>query len=369
MKIGIYTIHHVNNYGAMLQAYATQKALKNAGFESELVDLYPIRLEKDNKYFSPATSIKNIIKNILSALNPRIKQKSRNFSLFHKRLQLSKRYYSIDEVYKNPPQYDIHLVGSDQVWNLENGLSNKNLFFLEFLPNEATRISYASSFGSENICLKEKDILTNLLSKFKYLSVRENSAVEIIKKYTGINAVQVMDPTFLLSREEWDQLAGDEPLIKGEYVIAYGFSEKETTNLFIKNIREKLNIPIIGMSVSPYHPFDYDSFYQEAGPIEFLNLIKYAKFVITASYHGAAFAIHFRKDFLVSRHPTRNTRIESMLNITGLQERMIDLSNPQSYLGKTFKTDYSIIESLIRSASEHSLDWLLNSIKKSVIYK
>lgn len=369
MKIGIYTIHHVNNYGAMLQAYATQKALKNAGFESELVDLYPIRLEKDNRYFFPATSSKNIIKNILSALNPKIKLKSRNFSTFHKRLKLSKRYYSVEEIYQNPPKYDIHLVGSDQVWNLERGLSDKNIFFLNFLPAESTRISYASSFGSENINSEKKDTLTNLLSKFKNISVREKSAVDIIKKYTGIDATQVMDPTFLLSCEEWNQLAGNEPLIKGEYVIAYGFSEKESTNLLIKYIREKLNVPIIGISVSPYHPFDYDSFYQEAGPIEFLNLIKYAKLVITSSYHGAAFAIHFRKDFLITQHSTRNTRIESMLNITSLQDRIIDLSNPQSYLGKVFKTDYSIVESLIKSASEHSLNWLVNSIKKSIIQK
>lgn len=363
MRIGIYTIHHVNNFGAMLQAYATQKALTNAGIESEFVDLYPIELELFNKYYFPRTSLKNIIKNILTVLNPKIKQKRRNFSTFHKKFKISKRYYSAEELFQTPPIYDIHLVGSDQVWNIERGLSNKNPYFLNFLPVEAIRISYASSFGSENIRLENKDLLKNYLEKFKYLSVRESSAVDIIKKYTGLDAIQVMDPTFLISNKEWKELAGNTPLIKGEYIVAYGFSDKIKTNLFIKNIKERLNLPIIGMSVSPYHPFDYDIFYQEAGPIEFLNLIKYAKLVITESYHGAAFAIHFRKDFLVAKHSTRNTRLESMLSLIGLHERMIDLSNTQSYNDKSLNIDYSLVEMKIKSLSQESLDWLINSIK------
>lgn len=363
MKIGIYTIHADNNYGAMLQAYATQKALEKIGVDSELVNLYPKEKEKKNKYSYPSNSIRNLAKNIYSICNHKVRLKSKRFADFHNSMKLSKRYYSLDEIYHNPPIYDIHLVGSDQVWNLENGLKGRAFYFLDFLSSHENIMSYASSFGSDVINEEDKLILKFLLKKFRYISVREHSGVDLIKKSTGLNAALVMDPTFLLNQEDWEKLAGKYPLINDDYILAYGFAKKLETNQLIDIIKRKYNMPVIGISVSIHHPFNYDSFYQEAGPIEFLNLIKNAKFVITASYHGAAFAIHFKKDFFVSRHPTRNSRIETMLALTGLEDRMIDLSNSASYKNKKMTINYSpSVLSKITKLSEYSFNWLQNCV-------
>lgn len=362
MKIGIYTIHTPNNYGAMLQAYATQKALDKIGITSELVNLYPIKSEKNNKYLCSNNSIKNIIKNIYAVCNPKVHLKSKRFADFHNSMRLSKRYYTIDEIYANPPQYDIHLTGSDQVWNLEKGLNRKSPYYLDFLPYEANRMSYAASTGSAIAQDIDAKTLFQLLSRFRHISVREYEGAELIKKYTGIDADIVMDPTFLLTQKEWSKLSGEKPIINGDYILAYGFSQKEETNQLIAHIKRRLGLPVIGISVSLHHPFNYDLFMQEVGPIEFLNLIRYAKFVITASFHGAAFAIHFKKDFWVSKHPTRNSRITTMLTQTGLTDRMIDLSQKDSYNTKNLPIDYQIVTNQIEEISTQSFNWLKKSI-------
>ena len=363
MKVGIYTIHTCNNYGAMLQAFATQKALDKIGINSEIVNIYTKTEELNNKYIYPFNSIKNVIKTVYDGLNPKIKLKSKRFADFHNHMKLSKRYYSLDEIYHKPPIYDIHLVGSDQVWNLENGLRGHGFYFLDFLPSHENIMSYASSFGSDVINVEDRQALKLLLEKFRYISVREQSGVDLIKKYTGLNASLVMDPTFLLNQKDWEKLAGDSPLINDDYIVAYGFANRRETNQLIDVVKRKYNMPVVGLSVSIHHPFNYDSFYQEAGPIEFLNLIKNAKFVITASYHGAAFAIHLKKDFFVSKHPTRNSRIETMLALTGLEVRMIDLSDPASYKNKETTINYSsFVLSKITEMSEYSFNWLQNCI-------
>lgn len=346
----------------MLQAYATQKALDKIGVSSELVNLYPKSIEKQNKYLCRNNSVKNIIKNIYAIGNPKVHLKSKRFADFHNSMQLSKRYYAIDEIYSNPPQYDIHLVGSDQVWNMEKGLNRRSLFFLDFLPEESNRMSYAASTGAaigENVDIK---VLTQLLSRFKYVSVREYEGAKSIEKCTGIHTDTVMDPTFLLGQEEWDELAGNEPIINGDYIFAYGFSRKEETNQLIAHVKGRLGLPVVGVSVSIHHPFNYDLFLQEAGPIEFLNLIKYSKFVITASFHGAAFAIHFRKSFWVTKHPSRNARMVTMLNRTGLSDRMIDLSHKDLYKSKELSVNYQSVIQQIEEASTQSFGWLQNSI-------
>lgn len=364
MKIGIYTIHCDNNYGAMLQAYATQEFLNEINIDSELINLYTIENEKKNKYLNSANNIKNIAKNFIVLTNPKIRLKSKRFADFHKRMKLSNRYYSVDEIYKNPPQYDIHLVGSDQVWNLESGIIEKNIFLLDFVPKGQYKMSYAASLGGSKTYNVDLNKLRNKLKEFTYISVREKEGVLILKERLGIESVQVMDPTFLIPSIKWEKLAGDKPLISKDYILAYGFSEKNTTNKLISYIKNKLKIDVIGISVSPFHPFNYDYFFQEAGPLEFLNLIRNAKFVITASYHGAAFAIHFRKNFFISRHKTRNSRIQSMLEQLDLDDRVIDLSNPSSYENKKIKIDYNLIENKILDSSLKSRNWFQSKIEQ-----
>lgn len=364
MKIGIYTIHAVNNYGAVFQAYATQVALRELGYESEIVNYYPTREEELNEFRYRPGTIKELIRLIAAKSNPKVRLKLKRFKSFRQRMVLSRRYASREEIDRIPPQYDIHLVGSDQVWNLERGFSKENPFFLDFLGKKERKITFASSFGTDHIDDAHKDKLRSHLSSFHSIAVRENTGVNILAS-CGLNASQVMDPTFLPGKAFWEGLIDDKPLIKGDYIFAYGFGEKAESNKLLQALRSELKIPIVGTSISISSPHDYDRFYNEAGPLEFLNLIKNAAYVITASYHGAAFAIHFRKSFLVQKHKTRNTRMEAMLDILDLGKQQVSSGPDIKRLAgaNSLYLDYTDIEKKIDIETRRSVNWLSHTIR------
>lgn len=362
MKVGIFTINTCHNYGAMLQAYATQHALDMLGYKSEIVYVYSRDAElKDKRSCMRASSLKSFLQNlIINLFMSAARQKIKRFNDFHEtHLQLSRRFFSADEFEQQSPAYDIYLVGSDQTWNLEHGFEGRKLFFLDFIKHTKCKMSYGASFGTDSIHDKYKAQLKTCLSSFKAISVREQEGVHILNEL-GLRATQVMDPTFLVSPSEWSQMAGDTPLISGDYVFAYGFGDKDEAEALIIQARQQLNLPIIGTSISYFSPFSYDKFYQQAGPIEFLNLIKFSKYVITASYHGAAFAIHFRKDFYVVRHKTRNSRMQSMLSSIGLDSRCI---SPTEALLDFAAIDYTEAAPLIEERSGSSLKWLQEQLQ------
>jgi hypothetical protein len=364
MKIGIYTIHSAYNYGAMLQALATQKALEKLGHQAEFANLYSIDQEKGNESKLISLNSKLLLTYLYARLNPKIQKKFKCFKEFRSLMNLSKRYYSIDEIYANPPKYDVHLVGSDQVWNLENGFEKQAYYFLGFLKSNEIKISYASSFGTSEIPAGCKTKLKVLLSDFKAISTREKEGVRIINDSANLQSKHVLDPTFLLSSNEWDAVS-IEPKIKEDYVLCYGFDGSEKSKEMIDSIKKRLELPIVVISVSLFFPFKVDHFIHEVGPSEFLGLVKNAKFICTSSYHGMALAINYRKSFIGTLHPTRNARMKSMLSTFDLEKRQLD--NPKEILKMNddeLYIDYSKIEHKIENAIKDSLGWLDLNLKK-----
>lgn len=365
MKIGIYTIHSAYNYGAMFQAYGTQKAIEKLGYDSEFVNLYPYSAEKKNENKICSFKLKPFLTFIYCRVNPKVQLKYKRFRDFHAQMKLSKRYYSVDEIYNFPPKYDIHLVGSDQVWNLERGFSNRPYYFLDFIDNGEKKISYASSFGTSKIDKKHHKKLKSLLSNFNTIAVREDDGVHIIKEATGIDAIQVLDPTFLLNAKEWSELASSKRLIEQDYVLYYGFDNSELSRQLIINLKKRLNLPVVAISGGISFPFKVDHFIQEAGPKEFVNLFKHASFICASSFHGLAFAIHFRKSFFSVKHSHRNSRMETVLNKFDLFDRqavnaneILELTDEQLFI------DYSKIEDKIEFERTRSLNWLKDNLIK-----
>jgi hypothetical protein len=365
MKIGIYTIHAHYNYGAMFQAYATQKALEKLGHEAELVNVYTKKEEFENEYRIFSFKPKQFVIYLYSKLNPKVRLKFKRFREFHANMKLSRRYCTVEEIYTYPPKYDIHLVGSDQVWNLEKGFPSNPYYFLDFLGSNDIKIAFASSFGASQIDKNYEDKLKSLISSFKAIAIREDEGVAIIEKATGIKATQVLDPTFLLDEKEWSELDGsNKALVEGEYVFCYGFDGSDKSKEMIESIREKLKLPIVVVSVSIFFPFKVDKFIQEAGPREFINLVKNAKFVCSSSYHGIAFAIHFKKNFFSTKHPSRNSRMLTMLKKVNLIDRQLE--NPKDILqmsDEQLAIDYQLIENEIEKATDSSKSWLDKNTK------
>ncbi|PCH76373.1 MAG: hypothetical protein COB98_06345 [Flavobacteriaceae bacterium] len=366
MKIGIYTIHNAYNYGAMLQAFATQKALSKRGYTSEFVNVYTDEQEDINEVKIFSFKIKSFLTYLYARLNPKVQLKFKLFREFHKLMNVSKRYHTMDEIYENPPKYDVHLVGSDQVWNLEKGFEKKAYFFLDFLSSKELKMSYASSFGTASISENCSARLRGLLVGFSAISTREKDGVAIVKKHTGMEATQVLDPTFLLNANEWDVVA-KEPSIKGEYILCYGFDGSEKSKEMIESAKKRLNLPIVLVTVSLFFPLKVDVFLHEVGPAEFLGLVKNATFICTSSYHGMALAINYRKSFIGTLHPNRNSRMHSMLSIFGLEHRQLDTPKDiLEMLDEELYIEYSTIEHKIEKAILDSGNWLDSSLKNRV---
>lgn len=361
MKVGIYTIHAAHNFGAMLQAFATQYIIKSFGIDVEIVNDHPN--EKLNAYLTNNISLKSVIKNIYALVNPLIWIKSKRFRDFHKSMPLSKKYKSINDIYKNPPKYDIHLVGSDQVWNIERKIDKHYYYFLDFLPRNETCISYASSFGNSNVSNSVYPLLQQLLSKFNKLSVREKGGVKLIKRATGLDATLVLDPTLLLTDEQWSKFSSTSPIIKGKYILYYGFDKSENCYQIIKSLRLSLQLPIVAISVSTTTPYKFDKFIQAAGPKEFINLFKHAFYIITSSFHGVAFSVNFQKNFIVMQHGTRMERIESLLDIIGQRKRIVSsVQELKELLINDKNIDYQKCSRLIIETRNYSIRWLKNAL-------
>lgn len=178
MKVGIYTIHACNNFGALLQAYATAHFLISHNIDAEIVNVESKAEEDAMCYKFPWTGLKNVLFNLFS-FTPAVLEKKRNFAAFRKSLPLSARFLSQQEYVDNQIKYDVHLVGSDQVWNVENGLGNA-FFFLPFLGKADRCVSYASSFGNLDAVKKHKSDVVRLLEKFERRSVRESDAADYL---------------------------------------------------------------------------------------------------------------------------------------------------------------------------------------------
>lgn len=319
MRIGLYTIHAVYNVGAMLQTFALITVLKRRGCDVEIINVLTEELDRRNHHRGNTSPFRSFLRKMYIYVHPGIRRMEQNFEGFHKKFPLTKRYYSNKEYIESPNQYDIHLVGSDQVWNTQKGYKHSELCYLNYLPKEAVKKSYASSFGTTEIIKDDGKIREALLS-FTSLSVREDKAVDFVERLIGKKCDQVLDPTFLLMSEEWNQFLEEKPIVKGKYILYYGVNEDKSTWDILCEAKRMLNAKLVGYP-GPLPPkYHFDKYIYNGGPLQFINLIKNAEMVITSSYHGLAFAINYHKKFMLVKYGERMERMESLLRLLNANE-------------------------------------------------
>ncbi|WP_158211700.1 polysaccharide pyruvyl transferase family protein [Alkalihalobacterium alkalinitrilicum] len=320
MRIGTLTYHQANNYGAVLQAYALQKFLINSGVETEVINYRPnpkassLKLQRSfrDKVLHYLLNPKELVEN---------KLKQHRFSTFRKRhLNISAEMFIGDEQIKiNPPNYDLYIVGSDQVWNTDLSNSSK-AYFLNFVKS-GRRISYAASLGKDNFNEVEKEYVSKYLSKFNAISVRENLLQQNLEKDFLIKAKHVLDPIFLLDKKGWLKIANKVTLPKN-FVLCYMMEYSVELIEHTKNVASQLNCtPIF---ISPSHSNFSGKKLKGLGPSEFIYTLAKARYICTNSFHGTAFSIIFKKDFTVVKHSNLNSRISSLINLVGLNKRTLD---------------------------------------------
>jgi len=362
MKIGILTFCWTDhNYGQILQCYAMEKYLEYAGHEAFIID-YDKRndyekdkvLEKLKKAGNPKRLLHHIEKIIQSKIqNTKETNCNRDFDEFKKTyLKYSKsKYFSFYELRENPPDADIYIVGSDQVWNFLNSNLNKyenwiNAYFLNFGDRKIKRMSYAASFGNSKVVVDKKysEVIKKLLCDFKYISVREIEGIEICKSLGVSNVHLDPDPTLLLTQENYRQLYSqnemkyycecDKPFV---FLYLVGNKCDFDFKMFMKWASEKgLNIKYVADAIR------YDK-YEKIYPTipEWLWLIDHSSYVLTNSFHGTVFSIIFNKKFLniplSGDSEGMNSRVKSLFRLFNIKERFLygenykEIDKPYNY--------------------------------------
>ena len=377
-KIGIITVQGtIGNFGASLQCFALWSYLDSKSFDCEVIDLlragHPNYIESD-KYKWPLEK-RSSIRRLLSFVKWKIFLRYRkpvqgntytseriyNFNKFNSKINYSKEYKSIDQLYNNPPRYDIYLTGSDQVWNPNIGFYNEP-YFLTFAPKNSKKISYASSIAISTLPDNYGKIYKKWLSDYDELSVRETEGKTIIEDLIEKDVSVVMDPTFLIESTKWKELAIP-PKRKSKYMFVYTVVDNEPLIGYAsKKAKEMGLVMVVTMSIPPTRTYSEDTvFVDSIGPLEWVGMIRDASCFITDSFHGTAFGIMLSTPFYVYISlASRGGRIRSLLDIFSLSKQCL---SPEFEEFGSMEFDYEKTIGILNEQSELSKKFLLNAIQ------
>ncbi len=323
-KIGIITFHTALNYGAVLQAYALQKSLDSLGMENEIIDYRSPYIEKCYKplFIAEGKIANSIIRGILFG---RIIAKKRNsFNGFiTTKLKLSKSYDSVEQLSKAANQYKFFITGSDQVWS-PTSVGFDRAYFLPF-AHDWQKFSYAASIGKNELSESMLCEYKKRLDGFTFISIRERSNINLINKIDNKKEVLVhIDPTLLLTKEEWSVIA-EESKIDEPYILVFNV-EKCVSNIeYAKRVAKKRGLKLVYINERTVIKDKDITYIQAAHPEVFLSLFLNAKVIVTNSFHGTVFSLIFQKEFYVEleNRKQQNTRAEALLEMVGVNNNVI----------------------------------------------
>lgn len=295
-KIGILTFHASHNFGSMLQAFALQQVLGKLGCNVKIINFRSMlqRKYRSGEWHVPLTNWRTIIKKLL--LLPWRKDLITKYQKFEDFSQHSLRctspYNTEQEVLERELQYDIYVAGSDQIWNT-HALDFSWLYFLPFHSDK--KVAYAPSLGDrcQFQTAAEQEKAKYYLSDFSAISVREESGADLLGTFVKRPTV-ALDPTLLLSAEEWIKHIDKQPIVTGDYLFVYSpYRRPELKHA----IPADNTLPLVISTLVDW-PLLYSSRYIkrfDTGPWDFLNLIYHSKGVVSGSFHAAVFAKLFNK--------------------------------------------------------------------------
>ena len=360
MKVGIVTFHFVNNFGGALQAYALRRSVEEScGVYTELIDYrnWFIRLCDWIRLLPMTTNIQEI-KTGIASMRDRIARRNR-FGLFTKDYnRLSRKYINHWQLNLHPPGDDKYICGSDQVWNPYITMGISSSYFLCFEKNPQNRIAYAPSFGTDRIGRLAEKRIGNNIKDFAFLSAREKTGQELIRKMTGRESERLIDPTFLLEKSEWEKI-GRNPLHSGEpYILLYIMQRDEDIYTYVKKIKENMGMRIVEISRYGYQPGYIDEILVDIGPLEFLGLFRDASFICTNSYHGLAYSVIFEKDFFLMKCKRFSARINNLLDMLKIDASLDD--SEQATLSADYDKEY--IRNTISEERNKAIAYLQRSL-------
>ena len=357
-KVYTITFQHVLNYGAVLQAYALAKFLKDNDIETEVIDYRPTYFVYQT--YRPRKGVNKTYNKFLK--NIRFYKFRRDF------LPLTKKIFFNTDALTSffSKSKDSFVCGSDQVWNAQ--LTKDKLdkgYFLDFLPNTAKKIAYAASMGNSAFKDSDRAEAKRLLTSFNSILVREDFAQDQVAKITDNECASeiVVDPTLLIDdyREILDfSLVPDHP-----YLVSYLTEDSKPVREYIKKVKEMTGLPLINLGSHEIKEADINYLYES--PSKWLGVFAKATLVCTNSFHGNAYSLIFKRNFTVFTRVTKkqlNRRQLTLLERLGIEGRFIGSLKElnQSHLEPI---DYNKVTPKYRSLVDLSKSHLLNALKEN----
>lgn len=365
MDIKVITRHAPSNYGSLLQSIATQTVLERLGHNCEIID-YIRDYEHGLKAVTTALAGKKdwnggALKKLAYIMVRYPEEKSAELKFARMRtefLKLTHRCRSHEDLSRL--KADMFMTGSDQVWGPTLNGKYDSAYFLSFVKN-VPRIAYAASFGRTDLTMEILSEYRNLLSEYVAIAVRENSAVDLLAQMGIECAGQVLDPTLLLTADEWAKYIKRE--VKGRYVLVYQLHNNPMLSEYALKFSEHVGLPLYRISPT-FHQFRRGGKFVYLPDLwEFLSYIKNCAFLITDSFHGTAMALNFNRQFIeILPNNKTGSRNQSILKLTGLQDRIV--KNYDNYNLSQQIIDYKHVNDIIIRERNKSITILKNMLSK-----
>lgn len=369
-NVAIITYHGAYNYGSVFQAYATQEALKKLGYDTCIINY---RMKEQKRYYSlyrTSYGMKIFLKDLLQfpIQNKRAYRNQRFEDFISNYLNLSQEVDEPEKVNEIVNDYQVLLSGSDQIWNKNsNELFNAPDEYMKpyfWAGCKGKKISYASSIG--NMTLEDLEKKSDELKGFQHLSSREKIGANIIESIVQKKVQTVLDPTFLLTKQEWeDRFCSPK---KERFVLFYSLNGIKMINEWTKNLENLSNgLAVVIKVITPFaymHSKNKNIInVPDMGPIEFINAIYNAEMIITDSFHGTALSINLNKKFFVlCNEGSTEYRKKELLEKFKLENRII--KNYRELLNRLDeKIDYESVNYLIEKNRIESNAYLSNAIE------
>ena len=385
MKVALAINYDYHDYGGMLQAFATQRFLEKQGIDSDAINFDNVKGDISRrkwKYFLSNIMDISIVKEKSRLIEKKIRQKTNarlkaqmaerdnafdKFCTSH--FKVSRPFDSWDDMAESSQkEYDAVIVGSDQLWLPSNVMAD--YYTLNWVPEKVKKIAYATSFGIGNIPQKYKEMYRQYLTRIDYLSARETSGQEIISELTDRSVPLVNDPALLLDANGWDEVIKDKPIINDKYIFCYFMGDNPEQREFVKRLAKEKGLKIVALLhldqfiETDEHYADYTPW--DISPDDFVNLVKYAEYVCTDSFHGTVFSIIYSRNFFTFKRFNKkaslstNTRITSLLTRVGLMDRLVENveERPDNI------NDWRKIQVCVSEFRNASGSWLIESINK-----
>lgn len=370
-KVGLLTYNSVSNYGALFQAHALQIILKKKSYLPEFIDYWPeyripkyIRLPSKKQRSRGRRSYSlNVGYSIYSSLLNLIQNHKRliYFKDYHKKFLKTAphKYNTYDELKADCPDYELYIVGSDQLWKPREHYGLDPAYFLSFVKKRDCKLAYAVSLGSDSLQGNYAKEFENLIQNVDIISVREESSVPFVERAAKKEVVSVLDPTLLLDADEWESYALAPHRHYDKFLLVYNLSGNTGLRKLAHIIAEKNNLTVVTVN-SRGLGFLFP-FMNVVRPEEWLWFFRNAEYVITDSFHGTVFSILNKKKFYTIQPRERSSRVEDLFKKLNINSRLYNTWSDVDVNSEN-TLDYNAVFARLNELRRDSMSYLDNAI-------